>query len=427
MENVPDNTTVWTKVSKKISALDQYHHQTTQADVVELNVEVNSDHLTSEAAILYSPHNISTFAWFNVSCSFLQMPEDFIKNIVEPIIVCFGIFGILLTLVVLTRKCMSNSCNCYLTALAIGDLMFLLIMSSKILMDKLADCHFMTGPEMTVFGIYSIICMDIFQYMTVGVTVMLAVERYIAICHPMRAMGMCTVKRARMVIVGLAVIAFILLCPKFTDIGLTKARMMSGEEISVFTYQYSYNNVIYTYVVIVCLLTVIPLVTLLILNGRIIYEIRRSSRYLQNYLGVDWRVRSIVSSDELKITMMLVSVVLAFFACHSPYMVYIAVMAVKEFDTVDHSELTSSASLTYFRHVCHSLLALKSSCNFVLYCWFSDKFWATFKRTFCHQRCPGRQLVCRSNSFNNNGHHCRFGSHAHPLRSSYYVSKETTC
>lgn len=29
------------------------------------------------------------------------------------------------------------------------------------------------------------------------------------------------------------------------------------------------------------------------------------------------------------------------------------------------------------------MLTLKSSVNFVLYCWFSEKFWATIKRLFC--------------------------------------------
>ncbi|KAI8781554.1 FMRFamide receptor, partial [Biomphalaria glabrata] len=174
------------------------------------------------------------------------------------------------------------------------------------------------------------------------------------------------------------------------------------------------------------LLTIVPLVSLMVLNGRIIYEIHRSSRYLQNYLGVDWRVRSIVSSEELKITMMLVSVVLAFFVCHAPYMVYTAVVAFREFDPEKHPELTSSDMMTYLRHICHSLLALKSVCNFILYCWFSDKFWATFKRMFCKQKCRGKKLSYRHGSCNN-GHHCRFSSRTHPLRSSDYVSKETTC
>lgn len=70
------------------------------------------------------------------------------------------------------------------------------------------------------------------------------------------------------------------------------------------------------------ILTFLPLLVLLALNVRIIYELRRSSRYLQYYMGTDYRNRSVVSSEEMKITLMLIGVVVAFFLCHVPYMIY---------------------------------------------------------------------------------------------------------
>lgn len=70
------------------------------------------------------------------------------------------------------------------------------------------------------------------------------------------------------------------------------------------------------------MLTVLPLLMLLVLNVRIIQELRRSAKYLQCYLGADMRVRSVVTSEEVKITLMLIGVVLAFFVCHVPYMIF---------------------------------------------------------------------------------------------------------
>ncbi|XP_059165493.1 thyrotropin-releasing hormone receptor-like [Physella acuta] len=381
-------------------------------------------HLDLGSASLSSADNISSSVWFNRSCEEHTKPNDSIKIIVEPIFLCIGILGILLTLSVLTRKFMSNSCNCYLTALAVGDLMMLLVMCSKNLMEQYADCRIASSAHMALFTSYSTIAMETFQYLTVGVTVMLAVERYLAICHPMRAMGMCTIKRARIIIAILFLITFTVLSPKFLDLQLTNAKEpITGETLLTITHAYYYNNALYTYIVTVSLLTVLPLLTLLILNGRIIYEIRRSSRYLQNYLGVDCQVRSVVSNEELKITMMLISVVVAFFVCHVPQMLYNAVTAVTEFD----SEFTSYDEWTYIKHACHSLLALKSTCNFVLYCWFSDKFWVTFKRNWCRSRCRTEHSNFWHHRSNNNGHHGRCYSHTHPYRSSFYVSKETTC
>ncbi|KAK0062353.1 sex peptide receptor [Biomphalaria pfeifferi] len=365
--------------------------------------------------------NMTSDKWFNESCQYLVIHENFIKDVLEPMIIGIGVCGILLTLTVLTRKCMINSCNCYLTALAIGDLIFLLILTTRNLFEKFVDCDLRKRFELSTWDTYSYIVMDIFQYFAVGVTVMLAVERYIAICHPMRTMGMCTVKRARIIIVLLAFVSLVLMFPKFFDMQPTLAKK-GHETFLVMTFAYVYDNQLYSYIATFTLLTIVPLVSLMVLNGRIIYEIHRSSRYLQNYLGVDWRVRSIVSSEELKITMMLVTVVLAFFVCHAPYMVYTAATAFREFDSV----LNASDLMKYLRHICHSLMALKSVCNFILYCWFSDKFWATFKRMFCKQKCRGKKLSYRHGSCNN-GHHCRFSSRTHPLRSSDYVSKETTC
>ncbi|GFO27678.1 peptide receptor gpcr, partial [Plakobranchus ocellatus] len=135
------------------------------------------------------------------------------------------------------------------------------------------------------------------------------------------------------------------------------------------------------------LLTILPLLALIILNTRIIIEIRRSSQFLRTFLSSDRRVQSAVTSEELKITMMLVAVIMAFFVCTTPYMVYTIMIATMNYDTVDNAELTKSSGYRYFKFICHTLLVARSSCNFVLYCSFSEKFRATFQRVFAPM-CP---------------------------------------
>ncbi|RUS77033.1 hypothetical protein EGW08_015213, partial [Elysia chlorotica] len=241
---------------------------------------------------------------------------------VEPIICLSGICGILVSMVVLTRKSMCTSCNCYLTALAVGDLLFLTLLLVRTVVEEMVDCEFHVSSTRVVFFEYSIIFMEVFQYLTVGVTVMLAVERYIAICHPMRARSLCTVKRARTIIVLLTFLAFLLRSPKFFDLKFTTGRGPKGEKILVVDWAYPYNEKLYTYMVTICLMTILPLMALVLLNTLIILEIRRSSRFLRTFLSADRRIQSAVSSEELKITMMLVAVIMAFFVCNTPYMVY---------------------------------------------------------------------------------------------------------
>ncbi|XP_059165575.1 G-protein coupled receptor daf-37-like [Physella acuta] len=363
--------------------------------------------------------NMSSEAWFRYSCAKMEKPNGFLKSILEPTICCCGILGITLTMIVLSRKTMCTSTNCYLTALAVADLLFLLILSSRILVEMLADCHFYQGSENAIFIEYSIIFMDIFQYLTVGVTVMLAIERYIAICHPMRAMNICTVKRARIIICVLTFVAFVLRSPKFFELRYSYTPLTNGETKLVVSWVYVYDDRAYTYIVTGVIMTILPLCTLMALNIRLILEIRRSSRYLQYHLGGDLRVRSVVSREELKITMMLVSVIIAFFVCHTPYMVYSFITALSSYDPKENPSMTNESSYKWFRNVCHSLLALKSSCNFILYCWFSEKFWATFKRTFCQQYCLPKQATNQINGYNYSHHYLH--------RPSCYITKETTC
>ncbi|KAK6994824.1 FMRFamide receptor, partial [Biomphalaria glabrata] len=93
------------------------------------------------------------------------------------------------------------------------------------------------------------IFMDTFTYLAVGVTVMLAVERYIAICRPMKAMMLCTVKRARIIIVALTVLCFVLSSPRFLDIDVSYLTTDSGEQKAVVTWSYLYDSKVYNYIV----------------------------------------------------------------------------------------------------------------------------------------------------------------------------------
>ena len=55
--------------------------------------------------------------------------ETAVYRAVLPVICVFGVLGILLTLIVLSRKTMRTSTNCYLMALSIADLVFLALLA----------------------------------------------------------------------------------------------------------------------------------------------------------------------------------------------------------------------------------------------------------------------------------------------------------
>ena len=312
---------------------------------------------------------------------------EVIARVVVPIICAFGIVGIIVTVIVLSRKNMCTSTNCYLMALSITDLLFLILFASILAEDRFT-AHTQPYYFYSMYITYAIYLIHVFLIASIWLTVMLAVERYIAICQPFLATKMCTVVKARVIVV---LIYFCALCCRIPNL---------WENRIVTVFDHSTNNTIYymestefaeniyyvtvyPWIVDVVLSSVIPFVLLLVLNVRLIWEVRKSTRYLQRNMmmsgGASGTGSNVAQREELQITVMLISVVIVFFVCQGPYVIYTAIRSTN-MAFVSHA-------LLLLRYVTILLLALKSAINFLLYCWFSEKFRATLRHVFCSRRC----------------------------------------
>lgn len=65
----------------------------------------------------------------------LSAAANAIYSFILPVVCIFGILGIILTLIVLTRKTMCTSTNCYLIALSVADLIFLVQLGSMLVIN----------------------------------------------------------------------------------------------------------------------------------------------------------------------------------------------------------------------------------------------------------------------------------------------------
>jgi len=389
---------------------------------INIHEYIGDDEYWESVAEYYYSGN-STFCESNLS-QFASIPSyRLCIHILLPIICTVGIVGILLTVIVLSRKNMSTSTNCYLTSLAIADLCFLIILSSKCFETKLSREHsYMYAVIMT----YTHVFLTIFIMASVWLTVMLAVERYIAICHPLRAMSICTVVRAKMIIVGIFIIFTAFRIPVFFNHRIVYfhdhciEKDVIWQEFTAMGRNRTFHRV---YSSIDCLLSVIiPFSALFFLNVCLIVEIRRSTNYLRYHLASDSNVQTIITSEEIKITMMLISVIVVFFVCQAPYVILsVAKNLAPEGMLFPHYHL-----MTYITIL---LLVLRSSFNFVLYCWFSEKFWSTFKLVFCRPACILSRVPSwfRSRVIGNNSEHGFHSNSNNNRKISNFHTKETFC
>lgn len=108
-----------------------------------------------------------------------------------------GIVGnAMVILVVLTTKHMRTPTNCYLVSLAVADLMVLTAAGLPSVTDSIFGSW--------VFGRYGCLSITYFQYLGINASSCsisaFTIERYIAICHPIKAQFLCTLSRAKKII-----------------------------------------------------------------------------------------------------------------------------------------------------------------------------------------------------------------------------------
>ncbi|XP_077166557.1 thyrotropin-releasing hormone receptor-like isoform X2 [Paroedura picta] len=108
-----------------------------------------------------------------------------------------GIVGnVMVVLVVTTTRDMRTPTNCYLVSLAVADLIVLVAAGLPNVSESL------TGTW--IYGYVGCLGITYFQYLGINVSscsiTAFTVERYMAICHPMKAQAMCTVSRAKRII-----------------------------------------------------------------------------------------------------------------------------------------------------------------------------------------------------------------------------------
>lgn len=142
----------------------------------------------TEASVL----NATLPTWTGISTEFKVVSTSLI------LVTCaLGIIGnVMVILVVLTTKHMKTPTNCYIVSLAVADLMVLTAAGMPAVTSGIFGYW--------VYGHYGCAGITYFQYLGINASsasiTAFTIERYIAICHPIKAQSLCTISRAKKII-----------------------------------------------------------------------------------------------------------------------------------------------------------------------------------------------------------------------------------
>ena len=184
------------------------------------------------------------------------------------VIFVVGFVGNVMVVIVVSRtRSMHNPTNCYLVSLAVADILLLVSAPLPTIWE------FFLIIDQHVLGAAGCSIMVFFQYFGVNVSSMsitaFTIERYIAICHPMKAQTMCTLQRAKRIIAALWLFGLAYCAPWLALTTIQSKTYIDGTTIQSCTFRLPRNSYVTIYMCDLVIFYVIPLLLTCILYGLI--------------------------------------------------------------------------------------------------------------------------------------------------------------
>ena len=200
--------------------------------------------------------------------SYYSMSYRVIGCLFVSIIFVIGFVGNIMVVVVVWRtRSMHTPTNCYLVSLAVADILLLVSAPLPTIVE-----YFLIVDE-CVLGAVGCSVMVFMQYLGVNVSAMsitaFTTERYIAICHPMRAHAMCTVRRAKRIIAAVWTFG-VFYCTPWLALTTTRTKEFAdGTHIETCTFKLDRHHYVTYYMADLIIFYVVPLLLTCILYALI--------------------------------------------------------------------------------------------------------------------------------------------------------------
>ena len=189
---------------------------------------------------------------------FYSKPYSIVSMMLYSVIFIFGLVGnTMVVCVILRSKSMHTATNCYLLSLAISDSLILISATLPAIAEPLFQIkEWPWGPVMCSMLVF-------LQYLGINASTLsiaaFTIERYIAICHPLKARVICSVARAKRVMICLWITS-IAYCSPWIGLTYTFDLTSGGKVIEVCYFRLKRNQYLAYYLTDLVLLYVIPLI-----------------------------------------------------------------------------------------------------------------------------------------------------------------------
>ena len=338
--------------------------------------------------------SIDTLAWYaSLWANYPQYmyPDRMLRVYVSPVLLVLGTFGNIFSFIILARNMLKVSTYSYLAVLAIMDVLVLYVGLLRMWIAQFTDdIQNMTNWLCKGVNYLGYVSSDSSVWLIIAVTI----ERFIAVCFPLKAPQMCNVRRARMVIL----LVIVIIC------------LVNGHIIWTVELKYLRNNASFislcepsedhTFLVKsiwpwvdAAIYSFVPFVIITLLNVLIIRQVlaARQQRNQLQELTVTSKVNGIVYKTQAKrhcegsrkLTCMLLAVSFTFLLTTLPMNLLQIVAAIAGPKRGSDDYDIGFARYTLARTVVELLMYVNHTVNFFLYCATGRKFRRQFKVMVC--------------------------------------------
>jgi hypothetical protein len=329
-----------------------------------------------------SSMNLSTSAPDTVEClsgyrmkslnSFLRHVKLIVQVPLTLIIVPLGLVGNCLSFVVIGRERPFSSTSIFLQALAVADTMVLVGYFFRYTPRRIHEFVLLLNWYMEFFNItygYVVTFSKIGKTASIFITVCVAVERFIAVCKPLKAASICTKRNTYVAVVSVFICSFVYRFPfifKYTVnyrydpcVGRTRPLYAHSE-----LYYNPFFEIIYDTVLSISVNTLIPILIFVVITYSVLGALSPSrTNDMSRYVG-----QKIKESNSA--TIRVLAVVIVFTILETPEVVYTLVLIVRDFSSLYLNDNVRRP----LQYISRFMSVLNRFVNFFIYCAIGRRF-----------------------------------------------------